>query len=276
MRRLSIAFGTALTIGATVAWAVTQSTAERLIAQGSEGAAREPVVAELFTSEGCSSCPAADDVLTRLVVSQPIPGVEIIALGEHVDYWDRLGWRDPFSSAGYTARQSQYGSHVFRTGNIYTPQLVIDGQLETIGSDFSGIRKAALTAARHPKASVRLAFTDAPGSPGIDVRANISEQVVLRERADVLMAITEDGLFTNVRKGENGGRTLRHTAVVRSLSIIGAVSAEKRALTMTAPLLLSTDWKRENLRVVVMIQEPQSRRIVGAAAMSLPAQTATR
>ena len=98
-------------IGVGLGWAAIHASGAQVSAPA--GRPRVAVVAELFTSEGCSSCPAADDVLTRLVGSQPVPGVEIIALGEHVDYWDRLGWRDPFSSASFTARQSQYAARVF-------------------------------------------------------------------------------------------------------------------------------------------------------------------
>jgi len=100
-------------------------------------APRSTVVVELFTSEGCSSCPPADDVLSQLAHRQPVAGVKVLALGEHVDYWDRLGWRDPFSSAMYSTRQSNYDAQVFHRHGVYTPQLVVDGQLEYVGSDVS-------------------------------------------------------------------------------------------------------------------------------------------
>ncbi len=115
------------------------------------------VVAELFTSEGCSSCPPADAVLSELVLGHSVVGVEVLALGEHVDYWDRLGWRDPFSSGLYSSRQSNYDAHVFHRHEVYTPQLVVDGRLERLGSDIGEVRRAIEQAARAPKAAVDVA-----------------------------------------------------------------------------------------------------------------------
>jgi hypothetical protein len=100
-----------------------------------------PVVVELFTSEGCASCPPADSVLEKLIASQPVAGARIIGLGEHVDYWDRLGWKDRFSSAAVTSRQRQYQAR-FRTESIYTPQMIVDGRAEFVGGDDSAARRA--------------------------------------------------------------------------------------------------------------------------------------
>ena len=96
-------------------------------------AARVPVLVELFTSEGWSSCPSADAVLLDLAERQPIEGVEVIALGQHVDYWNRLGWKDPYSSHSYTKRQGRYRAQ-FGAESIYTPQAVVDGQAELVDS----------------------------------------------------------------------------------------------------------------------------------------------
>src|SRR6267142_3420791 len=125
---------------------------DRVRAEAADGSApRRMVLVELFTSEGCSSCPPADAVLSELVLRQPVAGVEVLALGEHVDYWDRLGWRDPFSSAMFSARQSNYDARVFHRNEVYTPQLVVDGQLERVGSDVSAIQRAINQAAHAPK-----------------------------------------------------------------------------------------------------------------------------
>ena len=228
------------------------------------------VMAELFTSEGCSSCPPADDVLTRFINNQPVPGVIVVGLGEHVDYWDRLGWRDPFSSASLTSRQSQYGANVFRTGSIYTPQMVVDGRFEGVGSEFGAIRKAIVEAAKAPKATITLSARRKGNDVIVDLHLDAAN-VVRKEPADVTVAITEDRLVTEVRRGENRGRTLRHTAVVRSLMTIGELGPGDPTFSMSVSSAPAHDWKSENLRVVAFVQERQSRRIVGVGAVPLAA-----
>src|SRR6266513_1050360 len=108
------------------------------------------VLVELFTSEGCSSCPPADAVLARLQRQQPVAGVELMVLSEHVDYWNSLGWKDPFSDARFSERQSDYG------GRVYTPQAVVDGRTDVLGSDERAIVTAVTSAAREPHGALRL------------------------------------------------------------------------------------------------------------------------
>lgn len=239
--------------------------------------ARSAVVVELFTSEGCSSCPPADDVLTRLAHKQLTPDVDVIALGEHVDYWDRLGWRDPFSSAAFSARQSTYDDHAFHRNEVYTPQLVVDGQYEQVGSDVTAVRRAIARAAQAQKATVAVTVTRAPASGDlrVDVRADAPPTLAVRDRVDVIVAVTEDNLVTDVRRGENRGRTLKHSAVVRYLAAAGTWSPESSASATSISVPWQANWKAAYVRVIGFLQEHESRRIVGAgfATLDEPAGT---
>jgi hypothetical protein len=241
-------------------------------------ATKSTVVVELFTSEGCSSCPPADDLLSELVHRQPVPGVEVLALGEHVDYWDRLGWRDPFSSATFSTRQSNYSASVFHNRVIYTPQVVIDGTLERVGSDAGAVQGSIKQAAHAPKAAVNVAVARVADTRElhVDVHVDVPENLAIRDAADVLVAITEDNLSTDVRRGENGGRTLKHSAVVRSLTTVGALPPNDHAWSTSASLPLAPEWKPENLRVIVFVQEHQRRRIHGAGASRLKERSDSR
>ncbi len=220
------------------------------------GAGPIPVVVELFTSEGCSSCPPADQLLLQLDARQPFAGVEVIALSEHVDYWNRLGWRDPFSSSEFTARQQRYG-RLFRTDNIYTPQMVVDGRAEFVGNDARRAEKVIREAALDPKVGVRVEAAAGRIRVSVDPLAKPAS-------ADVLLAITESGLESSVTRGENSGRRLKHTAVVRRLTLLGK-AAGGRAFSAEAPLALDPGWTASHLRAVVLVQEPGGGRILGAA-----------
>jgi hypothetical protein len=229
---------------------------------------RTPVLVELFTSEGCSSCPAADSVLARLVEEQPVPGVELIALGFHVDYWDRLGWRDPFSSPHYSARQSAY-ARAWRTSSIYTPQAVVDGTRELIGSDWN----AALRFVHEAKSSSKVSVTvDVQQSPidrrQVSLRLEVGRSDGQVAKGDVLLAVAEDGVTTNVRRGENANRALSHAAVVRSLERVGTMDLRTGFAAMRN-VTLDPLWNRDALKVVVFVQAPTSLRVFGAAARQL-------
>jgi len=144
--------------GAGSYW-IASGQAPQLAASGAAPALSKGalVVAELFTSEGCSSCPPADDLLSTLIHKQPIPGVTVIGMSEHVEYWNDDGWVDPFSSSIYGHRQNDYRLHAFSGGGLYTPQMVVDGHLERVGNDVSGVYRALLQAAQAPKAAVNVA-----------------------------------------------------------------------------------------------------------------------
>ncbi len=253
-----------------IAAGVMAMAASRSAAPVMQAGPRTVVVAELFTSEGCSSCPAADDLLREWLATQPVPGVEIVGLSEHVDYWDRLGWRDPFSSPAFSARQSAYDAAVFRSHRVYTPQLVVDGRLEAVGSDAEAVRRAVIEAARQPKADVEVsALADWPDRLQVRVRVQVPAGVPRQGVAEVVLAVTEDGLATKVARGENGGRTLRHAAVTRSLTTIGVVSASAGDSTLHGSVPLTAGWSRPHVRLVALVQERDSRRILGAASVGL-------
>ena len=229
------------------------------------------VVAELFTSEGCSSCPPADDVLSQLVREQPIANVEVLGLGEHVDYWDRLGWRDPFSSAVFTTRQVEYRNQSFPTQSVYTPQLVIDGRFQEIGSDRGPVRHAITEAAQLPKAAVTIAATlpDHARAARVTIQVVIPPTIARSDVADVVVAIAEDGLVTDVQRGENRGRTLKHSAVARTLTIVGTLELQDDALTTTALIPIAPAWDVSNLKAIGLVQERASRHIIGAGSTTI-------
>jgi hypothetical protein len=233
---------------------------------------RAVVVAELFTSEGCSSCPPADEVLSRLV-RDPLGGTVVLGLGEHVDYWDHLGWTDPFSSPAFSSRQSEYSRQVFRTGSIYTPQLVIDGQFQVIGSDVSAVRRAIATAAKIPKAAIEMAAWSADlGHVGVHVQVNLPSGVAVLGEADMVVALTQDHLTSEVHSGENRGRSLEHSAVVRSLTALGSLKPSARTLQATASIPVAADWNLADVRIIGLLQERRSRRIIGAGAVRVSGQ----
>jgi len=223
-----------------------------------------PVVVELFTSEGCSSCPPADSLLARFERDQPIPGVEVIALGEHVDYWNQDGWRDRFSSALFTARQQDYGQSL-KLESVYTPQMVINGQAQVLGSDFNAASQAIRAGAQGAKATVMLRVS---GWDSLSVQVRGLPKGT--NTADMLLAVTEGGLETPVLGGENNGRRLRHSAVVRSLTRLGTLDTKKDgAYNADARLNLRSEWNRQNLKLVLFVQDRSNRKILGAAAVHL-------
>lgn len=235
---------------------------------------RSPVLVELFTSEGCSSCPPADELLNRLDQSQPVAGAEVIALSEHVDYWNRLGWADPFSSAQFSERQNDY-ANVFGPDEIYTPQMIVDGRTQFVGSNSSRASSAIATAARDPKAEMTVTLAKRPTSLAdevpIDIHVANLPSVSAGDTAELMLAITESGLRSNVSRGENSGRKLTHTAVVRKLAGLGSLTGSFNSETTVR---IEKQWNRSSLKVVVFVQERASRRVLGATSVSLAASEA--
>ncbi len=230
-----------------------------------------PVVVELFTSEGCSSCPAADRLLGRLEQTQPVPGAQVVAIEEHVDYWNQLGWTDPFSSPQYRARQNDYAV-AFHSNNIYTPQMVVNGQTQFVGSDMNRAYHEIGAAAQTASTAVDLGTHPNSRDPDLlDLSVQVTNLKSAKWRdSNVFLAVTENGLTTFVPRGENSGRTLRHSSVVRSFGIIGRVKPQgANGGQLVSTLRLPREWKRENLRAVVFVQERDTFRITGAGVVDL-------
>lgn len=230
-----------------------------------------PVVVELFTSEGCSSCPPADRLLARLEQTQPIPGAQVIAVEEHVDYWNQLGWNDPFSSPQYRARQNDYAI-AFHAKDIFTPQMVVNGQAAFVGSDMNRAYKEIGAAAQSETTLVGLSSRPSARDPDLlDLSVKVSNPKSAKWRAsNVYLAVTESGLATFVQGGENAGHRLRHAAVVRSFGVIGRVDPNgANGGELVSTLRLPHEWKRENLRAVVFVQERDTFRITGANVVDL-------
>jgi hypothetical protein len=229
---------------------------------------RRTVIVELFTSEGCSSCPPADRLLNKLDAEQPVPGAEIIALGWHVDYWNHLGWADRFSSDSFTARQYDY-AQAFGTSGVYTPQMVVDGITEFIGSDAGLAQRSIERAAQAPKAAVQIDRQPPADGDSVRLRVRIAQLAAAQPKGnvEVLLVLTEDNLNSSIARGENAGRRIEHRAVVRRFERLKTLDAGRADFETEAKLSLDRDWRRENLRAVVFLQEQRGRRILGAAAM---------
>ena len=223
---------------------------------------------ELFTSEGCSSCPPADVLLSEFIDRSPIAGVHVIGLSEHVDYWNQLGWRDPFSDALFTARQQKYAAHATGAAvdNVYTPQMVIDGATALVGSDASAARAAIAAAASRRKAPVRLQWSS--GAPlTLDV---VIEGSPADAGSRLVVAIAEDDVRVSVPRGENAGHTLAHSGVTRQLREIGRLD-KNGAAHLTTALSLQAAWRRDRLRAVVMVAAEQNRPHRGVGELPLTA-----
>ena len=222
--------------------------------------ARRPVLVELFTSEGCSSCPPADALLARLDETQSVPGAQVIALSEHVTYWNQDGWHDPFSMDAMTDRQKRYQDR-FGLNDVYTPQVVVDGAAQMVGSDERKLTAAVAQAATATKAELTIQDAQWSGNAvKFSVKGAADTKTVL------VAALADDSAQTAVKAGENKGRNLRHVAVVRALEEMGKGADDGRALTLKAPASKPGEAEASGpMRLVVFVADRHNGHIMAAA-----------
>ena len=253
-----IAKSLVLAVTAAVAIAVGFRFTTNASAAGPD--ARKPVLVELFTSEGCSSCPPADALLQAIDREQNIPGAEVIVLSEHVDYWDHDGWRDPFSSHEVTARQEAYATR-FSQDSAYTPEAVIDGAKGLVGSDRRGLVSAVEHALQRPKAEIAIMNAAFSGNA---VTANAV--VAALPRADLYAVLADDHDESSVARGENSGRHLTHVAVARVIEKVGSLNdGFSREIRVALPDRSQT----QKVRLVIFAQERGTGRILGVTQVVL-------
>jgi hypothetical protein len=229
--------------------------------------ARVPVLLELFTSEGCSSCPPADRLLQLYDENQPVANANLIVLSEHVDYWDRLGWKDRFSSPLFTARQQDYADRYSREG-VYTPQLVVDGKFALVGNDSREANAAIQKAAREPKVALALSNIARVGKQ-VRVRIDVPVAANAKRRSALLyLVIADNRAESHVARGENAGRSLAHVAVARVFKEAGTIDlrgASSKEVVLTVP----AGAGEEGLRLIAFLEDPRSGQILGATAQRL-------
>lgn len=222
------------------------------------GATRTPVLLELFTSEGCSSCPPADALLSELDRTQPFPNAELIVLSEHVDYWNQLGWKDPYSSAIFSARQNQYAAR-FGMQDVYTPQIVIDSKWQAVGSDRGEIRRDIKKAAAHPKLPITLEASRNANS-GL-LQLTLTPPAALPS-ADVYLVLAKNRVTSHVAHGENAHRTLSHTAVAYQILKLGSLEPGTQ---FAKQLSIDLPGAQGQTRAIAYAQDPATGEILALA-----------
>jgi hypothetical protein len=219
--------------------------------------AARPVIVELYTSEGCSSCPPADKELEFLSKQQPVTNAEIIPLAFHVDYWDGPKWRDRFSSPLFTQRQQLYVRQL-KLETAYTPQLIVSGRKDMTGTDVNKALLAILESLKAPSGVLTAATSD-----GIRAKIDVTD-LPEHDLSTIFLAVTEDGIASKVNGGENAGTKFRHMAVVRALKPVAFVPVGAASVSADVELPVLPEWKKENLQYVAFVQENSTRRIIAA------------
>jgi hypothetical protein len=234
---------------------------------GQSAARPTPILVELFTSEGCSSCPPADVLLQKMDALQPVPGAQLIVLSEHVDYWDQEGWKDQYSSHELTNRQKSYVSEL-GLPTAYTPQIIVDGTAELHANDSQQVKAAFEKAIKDVKIPISLSAVTFEGpQEAAVVRGHLQVDAGSENHnADIYIAVALNHAETQVLHGENQGQTLTHVAVVQELVKVGKVQ-KKGSFSQDVQVKLKPGTKPGEVRIIAFVQEPGSGKVVGAASV---------
>jgi hypothetical protein len=247
---------------------LTLSAGALICAAADNGSPRVPVLLELFTSEGCSSCPPADRLLALLDQKQPVPGADLIVLSEHVDYWDRLGWKDPFSSSLFTARQQEYSYRLHGEG-VYTPQLVVDGRFGFVGSDGHKAASAIQEAMREPKIPIAMSNVTRDGNQvTVHIEVPAADSGLKSGRGVLYIAVADNRAESQVASGENAGRSLAHVGVARVLKQLATIDLGA-ATTRNVMLAIQPGAEANGSRLVAFIQDTKTGRVLAVTAQKL-------
>jgi hypothetical protein len=219
-------------------------------------------VIELFTSEGCSSCPPADELVARIQKENKDKQVYILAF--HVDYWNRLGWKDVFSSADYSKRQNEYANWL-NLQSVYTPQIVVNGKKEFVGSE-EGTLRNAITAGLNGNSTATLTLNTQKGQNQVSVQYRVNGA---EKNSDLLLALVQKAAQTKVQRGENGGRTLSHVQIVRKIQSVALSAGGNGNAAIALPEGINIqDWE-----VIGFVQNKTNGEIQAAAKAGLAAMT---
>ena len=228
---------------------------------------RVPILLELFTSEGCSSCPPVDEFVRRMDETQPVDGVQVIVLSEHVDYWDQDGWKDKYSSAQFTERQNGY-VHALNLQTAYTPQMIVDGNIVLKGSS-SDIEQAFAKELKVPKIPVRIASAKIETPLQLTVR--VEAEAAEKHGGTIWVAVALDHAASQVSAGENSGKQLQHVAVVQELRKVGKLDKGK-SFSQDVTLKLKPDTDPKNLRIIAFVQESNEGKVLGVTGVRVSNQ----
>jgi len=222
-------------------------------------------IVELFTSEGCSSCPPADALLRQIHLKQAPSGQLIVGISEHVTYWNRLGWKDPYSSPLFTDRQSTYASRLSPEGP-YTPQMVLNGRDQFVGSDGGALERALRDDIKRTHFDLRI-LTSTLSADGVEVKFSFAGHT--SKPLDVVAVLTDDADRSNVLRGENSGRLLQHVSVARFLTKVATVAGDtEKSIHLSLPEGFQVTAGSGH-HLVLFVQEAHQGAILGAAAASL-------